>query len=428
MRPLSKRNVVKRSSHLHKLAPILQDQLIRVGGRLNRSAMPSEAKHPVFLPKDHRITQLFIRHIHEDLGHSGRSHTLSRLRQKYWIPGAISAIRKVLTKCVSCRKTSAIKSEQFMADLPKERVTPGDPPFTNVGVDFFGPFEVKRVRTTVKRYGVVFTCLNIRAIHIEVAQTLNTDSCINAIRRFIARRGPIQVMRSDNGTNLVRSELELREAVQSLNNTRIQNTLLSKGICWLFNPPSGSHHGGIWERQIRTIRRILSALMHQQTLDEEGLNTLLCEVEAIVNDRPITKASNDPLDLEPLTPNHPLLLKTKPFLPPGTFSPDDCYNRRRWRQVQYMADLFWKRWTKEYLPELQERQKWTRKTRSFVKGDIVLIIDDTAPRNSWIMGQVMDILPDSRGLVRQVQVRTKTSILRRPITKLALLLEAPVGV
>lgn len=151
-------------------------------------------------------------------------------------------------------------------------------------MDFFGPFEVKHGRATVKRYGVVFTCLNVRAVHIEVAQTLNTDSCINAIRRFVARRGPIKVMRSDNGTNFVRAECKLREAVQNLNNTQIQTTLLSKGICWLFNP------------QIRTIRRILSALMHQQMLDEEGLNTLLCEVEAIINDRPITNASNDPLD------------------------------------------------------------------------------------------------------------------------------------
>lgn len=119
-----------------------------------------------------------------------------------------------------------------------------------MGVDFFDPFEVKCERATVKRYGVVFTCLNIRAVHIEVAQTLNTDSCINAIRRFVARRGPIKVMRSDNGTNFVRAERELREDVQSLNNTQIQTTLLSKGICWLLNPPSGSYHGGVWERQI----------------------------------------------------------------------------------------------------------------------------------------------------------------------------------
>ena len=152
---------------------------------------------------------------------------------------------------------------------------------------------------------------------------------------------------------------------------------------------------------------------------------MLCEVEAIINFRPISKACNDPLDLEPLTPNHLLLLKGKATLPPGLFSLEDCYAKRRWRQVQYMADLFWKRWTREYLPELQERQKWTKKRRNFVAGDIVLIIDDTAPRNSWVMGRITQTLPDKRGFVRQVQVLTKTSTLTRPITKLALLLEAP---
>jgi len=226
------------------------------------------------------------------------------------------------------------KGEQIMADLPKERVSPDEPPFTNVGVDFFGPFNIKRGRSTVKRYGVVFTCLTIRAVHIEIAHNLNTDSCINAIRRFVSRRGPVKVMRSDNGTNLVKAERELREAVKTLNNSQIQTAALKKGISWLFNPPAGSHHGGVWERQIRSIRRILSALLNQQTLDDEGLVTLLCEVEAIINDRPITKSSNDPMDLEPLTPNHLLLLKPNPSIPPGVFCPEDSYSRRRWRQVQ----------------------------------------------------------------------------------------------
>ncbi len=339
--------------------------------------MPSESKYPIILPKNNHVTQLIIRHIHENIGHSGRSHMLSRLRQKFRIPGAISVIRKILSKCVICKRMSAVKGEQFMADLPKERVIPDEPPFTNVGVDFCGPFDIKRGRSTVKRYGVRFTCLNIKAVHIEIAQTLNTDYCINAIRRFVSRRGPVKVMRLDNGTNLVRAERELWEAVQTLDNSQIQNAALNKGISWLFNPPAGSHHGGVWERQIHSIRRILSALLHQQTLDDEGLATLLCEVEAIINDRPITKASNDPMDLEPLTSNRLLLLKTKPSIPPGVFSPDDSFSGRRWRQVQYMADVFWKRWIKEYLPELQQRHKWTRKTQNFDKGDIVLIIDDT---------------------------------------------------
>lgn len=141
-----------------------------------------------------------------------------------------------------------------------------------------------------------------------------------------------------------------------------------------------------------------------------GRTTLHCEVEAIINERPTTKASNDPLDMEPLTPNHLLLLKTKPYLPPVVFRPDDCYARRRWHQVQYMAGMFWKRCTKEYLSYKKDKSGQEKEETSKVKGDIVLIIDNTAPRNVWIIGQIVETFPDSTGHVRQVQVQTSTSV------------------
>lgn len=164
--------------------------------------------------------------------------------------------------------------------------------------------------------------------------------------------------------------------------------------------------------------------MKVQNLDEEGLHTVLCEVEAIINSRPITKASMDPNDLEALTPNHLLLLKTSPILPPGVFHSTDMYTHRRWKQVQYMSDLFWKRWVKEYLLQQQERQRWIGVKRNLIVGDLVLIMDSSAPRNSWPMGRVIKTFPDRRGFVRQVRIKTQTSCLDRPITKLCLLLEA----
>lgn len=147
---------------------------------------------------------------------------------------------------------------------------------------------------------------------------------------------------------------------------------------------------------------------------------ILCEAEAIINSRPITKASSDLNDLEALTPNHLLLLKVKPELPPGVFSKDDHYTNRRWRQVQYLADIFWKRWCKEYLTQLQEPQRWSTPGRNFCVCDVVLIVDDTSPRNSWPLGRIVETLPDKKGLVRQVKVKTKTNELCRPITKLCL--------
>lgn len=212
--------------------------------------------------------------------------------------------------------------------------------------------------------------------------------------------------------------------MKDLNQSKILESMLKRGVKWIFNTPAASHHGGVWERQIRTVRKVLSALLKQQRLDDEGLHTLLCEVENIVNDRPITTMSNDPKDLEALTPNHLLQMRTQPSIPPGVFSKDDLYTRRRWRQIQYMADLFWRRWTQEYLPVLQERQKWSTTRRNFNLGDVVLIVDPSAPRNSWMMGKIVKIMPDSKGTVRSVQVQTKTSALERPITKICLLEEA----
>ncbi|KAK3745211.1 hypothetical protein QZH41_004250 [Actinostola sp. cb2023] len=212
-----------------------------------------------------------------------------------------------------------------MASLPADRITPSKPPFIYVGVDCFGPFEVRRGRTHVKRYGVLFTCLTLRAVHIEVASTLDTESFINAMRRFTARRGlPIE-MRSDNGGNFVKGERELREAIRDWNQAQIHDYLLQRNIKWTFNPPAGSHHGGVWERCIRTVRKVMKAVVREQTLDDEGLNTLMCEAESIINSRPLTKLSDDPRDMEPLTPNHLLLLHTGPTTPPGTFSKHDNY-------------------------------------------------------------------------------------------------------
>lgn len=417
------RNVSK-DSPLYRLDPFLDDGMLRVGGRLSKSALPLEVKHPVILSKDLHVAQLILCHIHQQLGHAGLNHMLNKLRQKYWIINANSAARRIISKCTVCRRYRGRLGEQNMSDLPEERVLPDKAPFTDVGVDYFGPLDVKRGRTILKRYGAIFTCLSSRAVHLEVAYSLDTDSCINAVRRFICRRGPVASIRSDNGTNFIGAKKELRQALAALNQSKMESTFVQEGVKWSFNTPAASHQGGVWERLIRSVRSVLTSVVGQQTLDEEGLQTLFCEVEAILNDRPITRVSDDPNDLEALTPNHILLLKGKAILPPGLFEPADLYIKRRWRQVQYIAELFWKRWTSEYLLVMQERQKWVRPKRSFCPGDIVTIADATAPRGSWMMGRVLSTTSDSRGLVRSVRVQTKTSILERPVTKLCLLLEA----
>ncbi len=315
---------------LLKLKPFEdENNQLRVGGRLTNAPIPFEAKHPVILPNNHHVTQLIISHYHLRLGHAGPERVLAEIRQRFWILKGRAVINQTLKSCLQCHKLRAKPQTQQMADLPDSRVTPGEPPFTRVGIDYFGPFLVKKARSELKRYGCLFTCLTTRAIHLEVALTLDTDSFINALQRFIARRGPPTEIRSDNGTNFVCGLRELRKAISEWNQQKISDYLLQNNVKWIFNPPAASHMGGVWERQIRTVRSILNTVLLQQAPDDESLTTLFCCVESIVNGRPITKLSDDPSDPLPLTPNHLLLLRSGPTLPPGAFVKQDLY-RHRW--------------------------------------------------------------------------------------------------
>ncbi|XP_067650434.1 uncharacterized protein [Haliotis asinina] len=263
-----------------------------------------------------------------------------------------------------------------------------------------------------------------RAVHLEVAFTLDTNSCINAFRCFFARRGYPKRIRSDNGTNLVGCEKEMREEIKRWNLHQINKVCTQRDVVWEFSPPSGSHHGGIWERMIRTIRRILYSLLHDQVVhsDDEGLQTVFCEVESTINNRPITTVSSDLRDLTPSTPNHLLLLHGNQLMPPGLFCKDECYARKRWRQIQYIADVFWRRWSREYITMQQERQKWTREQKNVAVNDIVLVMDNL-PRNAWCLGRILEVFPDKKGHVRVVVVKTQNATLRRPVDKLCVITE-----
>ena len=312
---------------MYCLDPFLDwDGLIRVGRRLSKSEEFSEDfKHPLILPKKSFIVELIICDAHTKVAHAGRGIMQSELRSQYWILNANSVVRHFISKCVVCRRLRGTTGEQKMADLPKERITPS-PPFTYSGIDYFGLFYIKQGRKDVKRYGVLFTCLASRAVHIEMADSLEMDSFINALRRFMARRGPVHEIRSDQGTNIVGAERELKKALDELDHSAILRNLCRDfnadwTIQWKQNPLAVSHMGGVWEHQIRSVRSILFALMreHCHTVDDESFRTLLTEVECI-NSRPLTVLSRDPEDLDPLTPNHILTMKSRVVMPlPGNF-------------------------------------------------------------------------------------------------------------
>lgn len=213
---------VSRRSPIYRLDPVWEDDVLRVGGRLSSGAMPEEAKHPLILSKDQHIATLILRHVHQQLGHGGRAHTLSKVRKRVWITSANTAVRKFISECSVCCCHNGRAVEQKMADLPLVRILPDLPPFTNTEVDYVGPIEVRRGRSTCKRYGVLFKCMASRAVHLEVAASLDTDACINALRRFISRRGQVAHLTSDNGTNFRGADVELKKALTLLNQDRME--------------------------------------------------------------------------------------------------------------------------------------------------------------------------------------------------------------
>ena len=410
---LSKNENLHGGSKVKKLDPFIDDcRLLRVGGRLKHCEALGHGVHPILIPHDHIIADLLATHYHVR-AHLGTEWVVSQLRQRFWITHARVVVKRVARKCVSCKKLFADPCVQKMANLPPARVEPYKPPFSSTGVDCFGPFQVKRARSEVKRYGCIFCCFATRAVHLEILCDLSTDSFFNAFRRFAARRGTPQHVWSDNGTNFVGGQ----RAMFNLDETVIARNSLAANVDWHFNIPLASHMGGVWERIIRTIHKVLAGVLPRNArLTDECLNTVLCEVELIINSRPLTKVSEDPLDPAPLTPNHLLLLNSCPALSPGIFQESDVY-RKRWRCVQHIANSFWARWLKEYLPILQARQKWLTVKRSLKVGDLVLL-EENAPRGVWPLGLVIGINLSADGLVRSVRLRLKNrSEVSRPATK-----------
>ena len=440
MQQLRAHNVTNNSC-LKKLDPFLDAEgLVRVGGRLEQGDFPYEIKHPVVIPKSHTITGLIVNHFHEKAGHQGKGMTINEVRNNgFWVLGLSSLVSSMIFKCVTCRKQRSQLHGQKMANLPPDRLD-DSPAFTHVAIDCFGPFYIQEKRREIKRYGLLFTCMASRAVHLETLTSMTTDSFINALRRFIAIRGPIRTLRSDRGTNFIGGMRELKESLNRIDDQKVKEFLLQNSCDHILNVPGASHHGGVWERMIRSVRSVMTSLLSKEghLVDDESLRTLMHEAANIVNSRPLTVTTlNDPTSSLPLCPNHLLTMKSGVVIsPPGEFSSTDGYSRKRWRRVQYLANLFWDKWKKEYVLQMQERQKWLKQRRNLQKGDIVLVLDDNLPRSQWKVARVAETYPSVDGLVRKVKVqlgdpglsesgkRTKAfSYLERPVQKLVLLLE-----
>ena len=250
---------------------------------------------------------------------------------------------------------------------------------------------------------------------------MNTESFIKAFIRFRCRRGSLKNIYSDNGSNLVGAN-ELRLTVNKWNScSKLSSFFLLNSIEWVFNPPTASNFGGVWESLIGVFRRVFNSLsLSIKSFSLDSLATLFAEIEGILNSRPITKCSDDPLDSAPLTPNSIILLNGTDFKPLASSSARDYY-LSRWKYVHHISDLFWKKWIKLYLPSLKIRHKWHTVERDLKVGDLVLVMDMSMPRSLWPLALVQEVKLSRDCHVRSATVKTRSSVFVRPVNKLVLL-------
>lgn len=309
----------------------------------------------------------------------------------------------------------------MMGQLPVDRVTPFVRPFSYTGLDYFGPLHVTIGRRNEKRWVALFTCLTVRAVHLELARDLSTDACILCIRNFVNTRGVPVRIRSDNGTNFVGAAKELENAVPRLDCEAIARELTSRRIEWQFNCPGNPEAGGAWERMVQCVKRALYAALRETAPQVETLRSVLIEAANIVNSRPLTHVPVDLTDELPLTPNHFLLGVPNATQTPGPNDEKLHTLRKQWRVAQHLKNTFWKQWLDSNLPELTRRTKWHAEVKPLAIGDLVIVCDTNIPRGQWRRGRIVDVFPGKDGRVRTAAVKTSDGIVKRPASRLAVL-------
>ena len=422
-----KANMMSKSSRLllvRQLRLFLdKDIAIRCGGRIHNAPVHEDTKFPYLLPSKHPLTRLIVFDTHIEQLHAGVNGTLTHLRQRFWIPCIRQTVKSIIRKCVICRKVS---SRPFNSPdpppLPKCRLS-DSPPFSVTGVDFTGAMYVKNdVGQEKKVYVCLFTCASTRAVHLEVVPDLTEESFLQAFRRFASRKSLPVIMISDNASTYMAAANHLKQLFES---TSLKTSLSQKGIEWRFIPKRAPWYGGFWERLIGITKTTLKKTLGRSYVTMDKLQTVLTEVEAIMNDRPLTHVSSSVADPEPLTPSHLLLGRRLTALPyPDVTIDADVQQltpstaRKQVSVLHELLDKFWTRWRSEYLTALREHHKVTgNNEQNITVGDVVQVHDET-PRSKWKLAIIEELIPGNDGFTRAAKIRTTSGLTNRPITKL----------
>ena len=418
-----------KDSKLRELTPGFdKNKLLIVQGRLALSEWEERSKHPIILPAKNPITERIILFEHENCKHGGVAQTLYLVRQKYWPLGGHRAAKSVIASCQKCRIHKPIMLKQQMAPLPQVRSS-CEPPFSHIGVDFAGPIMVhdKPDFTPSKAYICLFSCMTTRGIHLELVPNLDTQTFIDAFRRMVARRGWPNTIYSDNAKTFVRASKDLRLRCQDLDWMRAMEEVARdfSGIQWTFSCPKSPWWNGVFERMVGLVKERLYLSLKSNKLSFLGLTTVLCEVEAVVNSRPLACLRTDPMAPTPITPGHLMtgrLLTTIPDASVKTTENPTVLDRMRHQQA--LTRSFWSAFQRDYLTELQVRKTWKEQQDLSKLKDAVVLIKEVSmtTKAKWPMGVITQPIKGRDGLVRACEIRLANGkLIRRPVQSLALI-------
>lgn len=423
---LKNQRQVAGKSPIKSLNPFIdKDNVIRVNGRLARAPIANERKFPIILPRQHRLTRMIFEYEHLRLLHVGPQALLANVQLRFWPLHGRDIAKSVVRNCKVCFKFHPTFSVPLMAPLPKERVTI-ERPFNRTGVDFCGPILIKsgiRRVVAIKGYIAVFVCFVTRAVHLELVTDLTSDAFLAALSRFMSRRGMCSHLYSDNATNFVGANKILKQYFTPNSKKQlVTDVMANHGVQWHFIPPASPHFGGLWEAAVKSAKHHMLRVTKGALFSVEEFNTLLCRIEAVLNSRPLVPFSDDPGEFEALTPSHFLIggHLMLPQEPDVTTVPKN--KLRRFQLMRSQFQLFWVRWSKEYLPQLHKRNRWTSSGQAIAVGELAVLKEDNVPPLQWKLVRITALHPGADGKTRVATIKLSSGAeLKRPVVKLAVL-------
>ena len=425
---LKKGEEVRSDSKLVKLTPYYdqEDGLIKMKGPIQYADISESEKHPVILPPKSYIVKLIIEDVHRKQLHAGINQTLVALRERFWIIRGRALVRRIVKSCILCRKYAPVRLQMPMAPLPRDRITRTHP-FQVVGIDFTGPvYVVTPGGEIIKSYITLFTCATIRAVHLELVLDLTTDAFMRAFRRFVSRRGMCSTIYSDNALTFKKASKLLEQYSEIMHGRKFREYLMENKIEWKFIIERAPWWGGFYERLMCTMKQPLKKVIGRSSLTIDEMQTVLTEVEAMVNSRPLTFISDDPDETSYLTPASFLIGRPVTSLPvkpckgkePYTTATRKDLNRMLTSQNKYL-NLLWKMWREEYVRNLGTVPSKTKESNRLKPGELVMMTDHNNPRCKWKVGVVDKVKEGRDEKIRAVWIRTGTTTLPRPIQHVA---------